>query len=185
MQLRVDTHALDALVLELRADEKQITAAMRSTIRKMSQWVMTRVRRRASAELHMVQKIIKNRFKALKYRQSTNAASGGVWFGINPVDLKGLAPVQDASGVEAGPAEGRREFKKAFMGARPGRISAKLKGGAFVRTGSDRFPIKRVGYDINAAALKACEEAINPHEFEAQFIKVFTSELKWRTQTYR
>ncbi|WP_441253605.1 hypothetical protein [Bradyrhizobium sp. 613_E4_N2_2] len=184
IRLEIDKQQIDDLISTIKATDAEALKALRSTIRKMGQWLRTRAGRSIRAETGMNNKILGRRFRALKFKTKPDGGIGGVWIGLNPVDLGLLSPVQGMGGVAAGPMGKGRAYEHAFMGKRPGEITAKFKGGVFRRTSKKRLPIERLGYDIDDEGRKALEsDVMELNEFENQFFRVFERELKWRTQT--
>lgn len=163
--------AADALM----ATQKQVDAALRSTLGKMAKWVKTRSVRGMSDALGMQQKVIRRRVKALKAKKTSDGQQVSIWYGENPVGLIYLGARQNGSGVSA---SGGRTVKSAFI--------AKGKGGGkqvFKRTGSSRLPVKRQAAEVKPDADKFIESNfIDSAAFEAQFYKVFEHELQWQTR---
>lgn len=186
VSLTIDQHELTRLVDEFSASEVIVRRALQSTISKMGRWLRTRAGRAVRQETGIDFKLLRKRFRAVKFKKTPNGGIGGAWIGLNPIDLKNLAPVQDASGVAAGPSGKRRDYQGAFMGPRPGVTASKLKGRVFKRAGSSRLPIKKQEYDIQAEGEKAIQsDVMEYHKFEMQFFTVFERELKWRTSTLK
>lgn len=183
MYLKLDTKELDRLVDNLDAVEKAAQKALRTTVSKMSTWLRVRAGRaiRQATGLKMSQ--LRTRLKRLKVKSvQSDGALGGVWIGLNEIDLSRLSPEQDSFGVSAGPSGKSRSYEGAFMGPRPGVIAKKLRGGAFVRKSRARMPITRIGMPIREESERALEGQVFDG-FEAQFYKTFEHELKWQTRT--
>lgn len=183
VSLSIEAGSIDRLVLELDATEKDATRALRSTVSKMTSWLRTRAARSLSGELKLKNAGVRKRLKSLKFKKSADGGVGGLWIGTNPIDLKYIGDaMQDSSGVSS---RGQR-FKGAFMGTRPGVQSIKLQGNAFVRKRRTRLPIEKVGLDVKAQMERALESDVMEFaRFEAQFMKTFEHELRWRTQTQK
>jgi len=181
IDLKIDTHELERLALDLAGTEKEVQCALRSTLSKMSAWLRTRTSRTLSQELRLKYSTVRHRIKAIRFKQSANGGAGGVWIGLNPLDLKFVGvPVQNERGVTL---RGRASFPHAFLGPRPGVKASKLNGNAFKRTGKDRLPIEKMGLEVKADADQAIEsKAMDFAAFEKQFYKTFEHELKWQTQ---
>lgn len=180
IELRIDGTRLNGLLAEINATDHQVRKALRSTVSKLSTWLRTRAMRGLSAELHIKRNVLRYRLKNLKLKQAPDGAAGGLWLGLNDIDFVHLGGAsQDAQGVKYR----GQSFRGAFLGPRPGKISGKLAGRAFRRTGRDRLPIEKVGLPIQDAANKALEsEVMEWHLFQAQFFKVLEHELRWRTR---
>lgn len=179
MILNIDQRELDRLLIELDATDKIVTKALRSTVGRMSSWLKTRAARVVSKELKLKVSGIRKRMKNIKFKPSSDGGAGGVWIGLNPIDLKYLSAVQDSRGVTV-----RKQgisIKGAFMGPRPGVKSEKYRGVVFKRKGRQRLPIEKQEWEIKKRAEDALDDNVFAG-FEAQFYKVFERELKWRSQ---
>lgn len=184
IQLNLDASALQLVADELDATEKQVKLAMRSTVSRMSSWLRVRAGRAIRAETKLRAELLRKRLKNIKLKYAGDGTIGGVWIGLNPIDLKYLMPEQDGLGVTAGPSGAHESYEGAFMGPRPGTLASKLRGGVYARKGKARLPIVRLGMPIQDKANKALEASVF-EGFEEQFMKVFEREMKWRTQTQR
>lgn len=182
INLKIDNHQLQEVADQLEATEKAVAKAMRSTIAKMGRWLRVRAGRAIREETQLKAEHLRKRLKAMKVKVTSNGAYGGVWIGLNPIDLKYLFPEQDGLGVSAGPPGRSQSYEGAFMGPRPGSLAPKLRGHVFKRTGKARTPIERQAFDIMSSAEKGLDKNIFKG-FEEQFYKVFERELKWRMQT--
>lgn len=183
IDLRIDALQLNVLLSEIGATDEQVRKALRSTVGKMSNWLRTRAGRAIRKETGLKMDHLRRRLKAIKLKNAPNGAAGGLWIGLNAVDLKYLKPEQDGLGVSAGPPGRSRSYEGAFMGGKPGKVARKLNGRVFVRKGRERMPIKKVGLDIEDDANRALDtEVMEWAKFEAQFFKVLEHELRWRTR---
>lgn len=182
IDLRIDALQLNVLLSEIDATPDQTRKALRSTVSKLSTWLRTRATRALSAELQLKRNVLRHRLKNIKLKQAPNGAAGGLWIGLNEMDLKYVGKAkQDATGVTAG-ARGH-SFDHAFMGPRPGVKARKLKNRAFKRKGGARLPIEKVTLPIQDEAQKALDsDVMEWARFEAQFFKVLEHELRWRTR---
>ena len=121
--------------------EKQMLAAWRRTLRKVSRWVQTQVARQMSQDSKVPQKAIKSRLRTYMSEQNTAAK---VWLGANALPPSRLGKVrQTRTGVTAG----RFRF--------PGAFTRKVKdpaGVVFKRVGASRLPIERVLHPIEDPA---------------------------------
>lgn len=179
INLQVDALPLNVLATELGATEEQVRKALRSTVNKLAAWLRTRAARTLSAELRIKQNVLRYRLKKMKPKVGPGGTIGGLWIGLNDLDLKYLGAKQDSTGVTAR----GQSFKQAFLGPRPGTKARKLNGHAFRRTGTSRLPIDKVELPIQSEAEKALESAVLEFRaFEVQFYKTFEHEIKWRTR---
>ena len=184
ISLQLDPRQLEQTALELDATEREVKLAMRSTVSKMAGWLRTRAGRVIRKETLLKHEQIRRRLKSIRVKVRANGVTGGVWIGLNEIDLAGLTPEQDGFGVSAGPPGRSRSYENAFMGPRPGVLASKLNGGVFRRTTAKRLPLERLGMPIKSDAEKALDSDVFKG-FEDQFYKVFEHELKWRMQSQK
>lgn len=184
IDLRIDSRELEWVAQDLKAAEGEVKMALRSTVSKMAGWLRTRAGRVIRKETLLKHEHIRRRLKSIRVRVRGNGVTGGVWIGLNDIDLAGLTPEQDDFGVSAGPPGRSRSYENAFMGPRPGVLASKLNGGVFKRMTARRLPIERLGMPIKSDAEKALDSDVFKG-FEEQFYKVFEHELKWRMQSQK
>lgn len=182
IELRIEPRELENTIQTIGAMDQQVKKALRSTVTKMARWIRVRAGRVIRKETMLKQEHLRRRLKSMKVKISQDGATGGVWIGLNEIDLSRLNPEQDGFGVSAGPPGRSQSYEGAFMGPRPGVKATKLRGGVFVRRGRKRLPLERVGMPIKSEAEKALESDVFDG-FEQQFYKVFEHELQWRMQT--
>jgi hypothetical protein len=175
IDLQIDGRQLDQLVLNLAATEDQARKALRSTLSKMAAWVRAQSVKGLSKELAIMQRVVRRRLKAAKFRESKDGGMAKVWYGLNPVDLIWLNAKQNSKGVTA---QGGRTVAGGFI--------ATMKNGhrgVFKRRDKARLRIDEQAASIQTPAEKyIADAAIFSARFEAQFWKTFEHELKWRTQ---
>jgi hypothetical protein len=170
IDLEIDGHQLDQMVLDMAATEDQARLALRSTLNKMAAWLRVRSVKGLSKELRMQQAIIRRRLRAVKFKQTPDGGVAKVWYGLNPVDLIWLKAKETGSGVSA---QGGRFVKGGFIATKQ----------VFKRTGAARLPIQKQSDAIEKPAEKTiAADGIMSAEFERQFWKTFEHELKWRTR---
>lgn len=174
MELRIEAPGLGAVVAELGATEKQVEAALRSTLGKMAAWMRVLSIRGLSKQLQVSAKVMRRRLKAFKLRKTADGSSVAVWYGLDPIALIHLGARQTRAGVTAG----KHKRPSAFI-ARGANESRQV----FKRTGKPRLPIEKQTLSIQEKAEAWIEDAlIGGPEFERKFMAFFEHELKWRTQ---
>lgn len=175
-----DNHEIQRLIVELRATEDHTRKALYSTFSRMGKWVRTQAVRGLSDKVNIQQKILRQRVLQFRMGGSLSHAltdrSVKVWFGLNPIPWSSLnARATKRGGVTAA---GGRHDPHAFI-AKYGNKKQVLK-----RVGKSREPLQVIKSDIAADGLKYIEhELLASIEFEAQFMKFFERELRWRTST--
>jgi hypothetical protein len=170
IDLQIDGHQLDQLVLDVAATEDQARKALRSTLNKMAAWLRVRSVKGLSKQLQMQQKVIRRRLRAVKFKDTPDGGVAKVWYGLNPVGLIYLNAKENSRGVTA---QGGRFVQGGFIGAKQ----------VFKRVGKGRLPIQKQEAPVQKPAESYLADAgIMSAEFEAQFWKTFEHELKWRTQ---
>lgn len=171
IRISAEARGLDQIVQELGASDKQVRAAINSTLRKVGAWVRTQSARGLAKRLQMPQRVLRYRMRSLKLTQTGNGAEIKLWYGLNPVALIHLNAKKRAGGVGA-------------MGGRyvPGGFIARRQ--VFARVGKSRLPIEKQETDIEAQALQFLQgELLDGSAFEAKFLSTFEHEIKWRMQT--
>ncbi len=87
-------------------------------------------------------------WRAMRARKASTRLGGSLEFAIigigRELSLRYFGPRQFAAGTRAKVWGRFQMYDEAFMGPRPGVVSAKLGGHVFTRTTSRRFPIKRL-----------------------------------------
>jgi hypothetical protein len=162
IELNIDIDRLQVILTELRATERQVDLALRSTSLRMAGWLRARAVPDLSRILKIQQKQVRRRIKA-SFRRHGN----GIWFGLNPVGAKWLKPRQVASGVNA---EGGRHFTGAFI----------RKGQVYRRKTAKRMPVEIVEDPVEEKMQNYIEGSIDTQEFENEFYRVFEREMRWR-----
>lgn len=175
IDLDVDALGIEAAVIELRATEKQVMLALRSTLSKLAAWMRTKSVRGLSTELQIQQKLIRRRLKSFRMKRTAEGGTITVWYGLDPIALIHLGARQTKAGVTAG----QHKRDGAFIA--PGSNGNRQ---VFKRRGSARLPLNKERLDVEDKAATYLEDhVIGDMEFEAQFYKFFEHELKWRTRT--
>lgn len=170
IDLEIDGHQLDRLVLDMAATEGQARLALRSTLNKMAAWLRVRSVKSLSKELKVQQAIVRRRLRAVKFKQTPDGGVAKVWYGLNPVDLIWLKPKENSRGVSA---QGGRFVQGGFIASKQ----------VFKRVGAARLPIQKQSDAIAKPAEKTiAATGIMSADFERQFWKTFEHELKWRTR---
>jgi hypothetical protein len=128
-----------------------------------------------SKELQILQRVIRRRLKAVKFRQTKDGGMAKVWYGLDPVAMIWLGAKQNSTGVTA---QGGRTVAGGFI--------ATMKNGhkgVFKRRGTARLGINEQAAAIQTPAERYIADAvIFAGRFEAQFWKTFEHELKWQTR---
>ena len=153
-------------------------AAMRSTYGKMGRWLRARALKGMSSRMQIKQKILRGRIKAFRLQGGVSGSGGAkVWFGLKSIPVIRLNARESGKGVKA---DGGRYIEGAFIAKIGGRPQV-LK-----RTGHERLPVEVQTVHISDEAQTYIEdELIGTTEFENQFFKFLTHELKWRTQIFK
>lgn len=131
----VEAKNLQEFALELGAVGPDAQRAMKIATSRTLRWAASTVRRKMAKSLTISAHVVKHRMIV-----RATSEGGRLWVGLNPIDIKHLNPVQDAGGVQAGPAR------------RPGAFIVQGLGGhVFVRKGRKRLPIKKAApYEIKS-----------------------------------
>lgn len=172
IELDIDSSDLVRAAREIGASERQVRAALRTTVNKMAAWAKTRSVRELSSELRMTQRIIRRRLRATRTRQSAQGVQASVWYGTLPVSLIHLGARKAKGGVRA---QGGRFVQSAFI--------ARGRGGreqVFKRKGRERLPIERQREAIAAPTQQHVEQLAEARAFEQRFQQVFDHELTWQ-----
>ena len=70
ISLDISAQGIEAIIAELEPTEKQVNAALSLTLNRMSKWVQTRTVKWLSAELQVIQKIMRRRMRKTSIRKS-------------------------------------------------------------------------------------------------------------------
>ena len=172
LRLEVDATGLDTIAIELNAVSAQVDRAMVSTLGKMARWLRTRSLRGLSEKLAVSQKVLRRRLKTFRLGRGPDGQSITIWYGLDPIGLIYLGARETAAGVTAG----KHKRDGAFIASGRGNNRH-----VFKRTGKSRLPIEKQNLDVQDKAQTYLEdELLGTAGFEAQFLKTFEHELKWR-----
>lgn len=175
VHLDIDGDSLGRVALDLAATEDQVKKALNSALGKMAAWLKAKSVRDLSPHLGIQQKVLRRRLKSFRLGRNRDGSEITVWYGLDPIALIYLQARQTKAGVKA---SGGRFVRGGFI--------ARGRGGneqVFKREGKGRLPIEKQTAGIKDRAETYIEDRLlGTDEFDAQFLKFFTHELKWRTQ---
>ena len=163
LELTLDHSELGRLADEFAATPKQVELSVRRANSRSARVLKTMAGRELKGELDL---------RTMKHirRRLRDSTQGGVslWVGINSLPIVAFKgrPRQTATGVRVG----EQSAEGAFLAL----------GGAFYRTGPDRFPLATAVVPISEQALAVLEGTIWPRMKEV-FMEAFTAELRART----
>lgn len=166
MHLSFDASEIERATLQLEATQREAEAALRSTVRRSSRWLATRIRRELAGDLRVTQRVLRRRMIHGRVEIRNGRVSARIWFGINPIDLTHLAPRQNRRGV------------RTRVGLHPGAFM--VRGRVFRRVGGSRFPLVALKHQIEAAAVGVIRPAAMSAQFSSQVLKTYERELLWR-----
>jgi hypothetical protein len=123
-ELRIDVRDLTAKVEKLKLPEATQRAIMRRVVAQTARWAQGVAVRTMTSKTELKSEVVKHRVMF----DIKNAEYGyaRIWFGLFPLSLSWLNPVQNAHGVTAGPA------------SVPGGFMPYSSGPVFKRTGEKR-----------------------------------------------
>lgn len=171
MDLTIDARGLAVITADLNATQKQVQAAMRSTLPKVATWLKARSVKGLSHELDVQQKIMRRRLKSFRLRSTDDGGAVQVWYGLDPIAMIYLVG-KTATRVPARAAPG------SFIAGKGDRRQV------FKRIGSKRLPIQKQVLEIQDQAQTWIEDKlVGGDEFQARFYEIFEHELQWRTRT--
>lgn len=189
----IDGLALDALSRFHGATAKQIRAAEKRALKKLSRWVGSRMTRRFSDAAKLPRKVAKGRIAS---DLDDTAGEVSIWIGLNPVAAHRAGRMsggknQRSSGVQVSSRQGGREFYRGAFRADMGRERVLIRESSSHYTddfgwrvfnrkkrGNDdpRFPVVEADIEISEAVEKAVyrdQVAINK-----KMLELFEHELK-------
>ncbi len=133
---------------------EEIKEAIRLATDDTAVWANKESAADLSKHLRVPYRAMRKRVK-VKRRMMTfsgSLATARIWYGINPLDAKYLAPKQLEGGVQT---QGKGIIMKGF-------ISPELKGHVFKRTGASRLPIEKQTLDVEDKAASFLETTFEP-----------------------
>jgi hypothetical protein len=166
LDVRLDPRVVGELIAAESATTREVSAAIKRAVARTCKWANEQVSRRVAKVTKLSAKIIKGRNAVF-----LNSDLGKVWVGLDPVSLHRLNPIQDATGVTAGPAK----VPGAFIVK-----SGKLEGLVFKRKDKGRLPVELQKYAIAETANPVIEKIAA--EVGERLQTEFASELKWQTK---
>lgn len=178
IRLNVTAPTLDAITADVRGTPRQARAALRSTLTKMSRWLVRGVTMQLRGDLGLPARVLTKRVVRAKVRSSSAGVSARIWVGTNPVGLhewggrRTRAGVRTRRGVHAG----------TFLGRSRGTAGKRV---IFKRVGSDRLPIDKQTVAVADAANRAIDKVLNGADVERWFIREFERELMRRVSRSR
>lgn len=161
----IKASGLDQIGRDLGASTKQIEAAMRSSVSRVTRWAGNEAARRISKATKITGKVIKGRMRVEV--MGKDGVLGRVWAGLQAIPLKAMKPRQTRSGVTAGPAKVPGAF-----------ISKKIGGHVFKRKGPKRLPIEKQTYRIIDPGLDAMGSL--EREIGDRLMREFEHQLQWQ-----
>lgn len=166
----ISGQGLDGIVAQYRALPRQIDAAKRRAVSKVTRAIPGAAARMLAPVLGVAQKHIRGRLAA----KVTNG-EGVAWFGLNPLGVtqRGFGNLrQDKAGARAG----RLAFKGAFVATMPsGHVAV------FRRKGAARLPIATETIPMDTPATRAIVVA-QARLAKERLAKVFGQELNYETR---
>lgn len=142
--------------------------AWRRALKKSANWVKGQTAKHVSAEMHIAQKLIRQRL----YFFLRSADKGKVWLGLNAVEAHRLGnPRQTRRGVSVG----RHRFDNAWIYR--SKRGSKNDGKVFRRVGKARMPITAVKLDWADKGEAAFRKAAA--EIEARLMVILEQEVKY------
>ena len=63
ISLDISAQGIESIIAELEPTEKQVNAALSRTLNKMAKWIQTRTVKGLSAELQVMQKVLRRRMR--------------------------------------------------------------------------------------------------------------------------
>ncbi len=127
-----------------KVDGKTGRTAYRRAVNHTGRKAFTVVKRAVSKQVGLSQARIVALGKLKKFLARGSNLDFVIHSSGQHLSLKEFKPHQTVKGTKASPWGTRRVFEGAFMGPRPGAVSASLGGHVFVRAGKARLPIKRL-----------------------------------------
>ncbi|RZG78353.1 hypothetical protein EXE10_18205 [Acinetobacter sp. WCHAc060033] len=166
ISLDIRAQGIDAIVAELEPTEKQFNAVLSRTLNKMAKWVQTRTAKGLSAELQVMQKIVRRRMRKTTIKKTNTGWSLNLWYGLNDISLIHLNARETKRGVTAG----KYKLDGAFI----------AKGQVFKRVGKGRLPLEKQVIEIKEKAETYLSGQAFSYGYQEQFFKVLEHELKWQ-----
>lgn len=137
---------------------EEIKEAIRIATEDTAAWANKESAVELSKHLRVPYRAMRKRVK-VKRRMitwSSSMATARIWYGINPLDAKYLAPKQLSGGVQT---QGKGIIMRGF-------ISPELKGHVFKRTGPSRLPIEKQSLSVEDKAASYLETTFEPRVAE-------------------
>lgn len=172
--LKIDGDRLEMIASDFAGTEKQIDAACRRAVSKLSRHLKTVTLRGVSQITGIKQSVLRKR---LFISFGGGRKTARLWFGLYAVPLREMNPKQTKTGVRAGKLERRHAFIQQRNGKTEVYRRVKLtKSGDY-----GQYPIaiqtakidQTVNHVIEADTLKV---------FESKFYAFFEREMKWESK---
>lgn len=142
--------------------------AWRRALKKSANWVKGQTAKQVSAEMHIAQKLVRQRLCFFLH----SADKGKVWLGLNAIEAHRLGnPRQTRRGVSVG----RHRFDKAWIYR--SKRGSKSDGKVYRRVGKARMPIEGVKLDWADKGEAAFRKAAA--EIEARLMVLLEQEVKY------
>ncbi|WP_421902182.1 hypothetical protein [Maridesulfovibrio sp.] len=172
--LNIDGDRLEMIAADFAGTEKQIDAACRRAVSKLSRHLKTVTLRGVSQLTGIKQSVLRKR---LFVSFGGGRKTARLWFGLYAIPLREMNPKQTRAGVKAG----KIERQHAFIGTRNGKqeVYRRVK---VQKTGTDnRLPIAIQTAKIDQAVNHVIEADILK-VFENKFYAFFEREMKWESK---
>ena len=102
ISLDISAQGIESIIAELEPTEKQVNAALSRTLNKMAKWIQTRTVKGLSAELQVMQKVLRRRMRKTTILKTSTGWTINLWYGLNEISLIHLNARETKRGVTAG-----------------------------------------------------------------------------------
>lgn len=166
ISLDISAQGIESIIAELEPTEKQVNAALSRTLNKMAKWIQTRTVKGLSAELQVMQKVLRRRMRKTTILKTSTGWTINPWYGLNEISLIHLNARETKRGVTAG----KHKRDGAFI----------AKGQVFKRQGKGRLPLEKQTLEIKEKADSYLDGQAFSNGYQEQFFKVLEHEFKWQ-----
>ena len=79
ISLDISAQGIESIIAELEPTEKQVNAALSRTLNKMAKWIQTRTVKGLSAELQVMQKVLRRRMRKTTIQKTSTGWTINLW----------------------------------------------------------------------------------------------------------